>query len=289
MNDRNLDQLLDAWLDLGPDTAPDRVGGAARLEARSTRQHPAWMAWFQRIPIMNSNNLRYGVAAVVVVIAALVGFSYFSPNMGAPGTDATPTPEPTAMPTPARLGSRTPLDPGRYVVPGFSPELTVEVASEGWSSNDGWVLIGPRGNADPDGMAIRFFTASGLYENPGSPADGVLNPGPTAEDLAKAIHDHSAWEASRPRDITIDGRPGLLVELTIPADAKMTDDGRFLIFGEPAGGSQVYGWAVGQTFDLYIVDVDGERVIVDAFHYPDTPEDDLAAQRTVVDSIRFGS
>ena len=38
MNDRNFDQLLDAWMDLGPTAAPDRVADAARLEARTTRQ-----------------------------------------------------------------------------------------------------------------------------------------------------------------------------------------------------------------------------------------------------------
>ena len=33
MNDRNFDQLLNAWMDLGPTTAPERVADAARLEA----------------------------------------------------------------------------------------------------------------------------------------------------------------------------------------------------------------------------------------------------------------
>jgi hypothetical protein len=187
------------------------------------------------------------------------------------------------------LGSRDPLPPGRYAVPGFSADVTVRISDDGWSSNDGWVLIGPRLNEEPDGMAIRFYTASGIYENPASTLDGPLDPGPSVDDLVEAIIDNPAWETSGPTDIIIDGHSGQMVELTIPDDAEMTYDDRFLIFGEPTGGGQVYGWAAGQTFDLYIIDVDGERVIVDAFHYRNTPEEDLAAQRAVVDSIRFGS
>ena len=44
MNDSSLDQLLDAWVELGPNVAPARVADAARLEIRSTRQTaiPKW-------------------------------------------------------------------------------------------------------------------------------------------------------------------------------------------------------------------------------------------------------
>ena len=288
MNDRSLDQLLNAWLDLGPEAAPERVGAAARLEVRSTRQLAAWIGWLQRFPIMNSTTIRYGVAAVVVVIAALLGVSYLSPNVGAPGTTAMPTPEPTAIPTPTPLGTRDPLEPGSYAVPGFSAGVTVAVPSGGWSSNDGWVVIGPRGNEEPDGMAIRFYSASNLFENPASPADGYVEVGPSGADLVQAILDHPVLEATGPTDVTIDGHEGQMVELTIPADAEMTSEGQYLLFAEPTGG-QVWGWAPGQTFDLYIVEVDGERLSLDAFHFADTPEDDLAAQRAVVDSIQFDS
>ena len=56
MNDRNFDQLLNAWMDLGPTTAPDRVADAARLEAAATRQLPAALSrWApRRFPVMNT-------------------------------------------------------------------------------------------------------------------------------------------------------------------------------------------------------------------------------------------
>ena len=67
MNDRNLDQLLDAWMDLGPNAAPARVAEAARLEARTTRQSAIPVEWRPlRFPEMNNTaKLALGAAAVV--------------------------------------------------------------------------------------------------------------------------------------------------------------------------------------------------------------------------------
>ncbi len=56
MNKRSFDQLLDAWMDLGPTSAPERVAEAARLEVRTTRQRPAFLSrWAtRRFPEMNN-------------------------------------------------------------------------------------------------------------------------------------------------------------------------------------------------------------------------------------------
>jgi hypothetical protein len=221
-------------------------------------------------------------------------------SLAACGTTSSPSAEPTPEPTIAsvssatpvpRLGSQDPLDAGRYEVdagPGI--DVTVEVPT-GWSANGGWVVIGPGGNDEPNGMAIRFYSGTlNLYTNPASPAEGQLDPpvGPTVDDLVGAIVAHPAWTASEPTDISIDGNAGQLVQLTVPADAEFTADDQFVLFVSPDGG-QVWGWAPGQTFDLYVVDVDGQRLVIDAFHYPGTTEDDLAAQREVIDSVQASS
>ena len=69
VNDRSLDQLLDAWMDLGPATAPDRVADAARLESRTTRQTaipPGWPP--RRFPLMNTY-AKVALSAAAVVVA----------------------------------------------------------------------------------------------------------------------------------------------------------------------------------------------------------------------------
>ena len=97
MNDRNFDQLLNAWMDLGPTTAPDRVADAARLEAAATRQLPAIVSrWApRRFPLMNTY-AKVALATAAVVLAALLGYNYLvAPNVGGPRLfvpDPTPTP-----------------------------------------------------------------------------------------------------------------------------------------------------------------------------------------------------
>ena len=95
MNDRNLEQLLDAWLDAGPKVAPGRVTEAARLEIRSTRQPAALRGWPpRRFPIM-SNTMRIALATAAVAVAAVLGYNYLiAPNIGSSGLDD-PTPTPT--------------------------------------------------------------------------------------------------------------------------------------------------------------------------------------------------
>ena len=242
------------------------------------------------------SNQHRGLAAAVVVPAAILIIGLASCQGGSSEPTATPTvtvsAEPTATPIP-RLNGQEPLDAGRYRLNGgVSSVVTVEVPS-GWSASGDWVVISPRGNDLPDGMAIRFYTIPNLAANPLSHSAGNLDPpvGPTVDDMVQAIVAHPALTASAPKDITIDGHAGQLVTITIPADAELpiVEGGpAYYFYAEPSGGG-IWGFAPAQTFDWYIVDVDGERLIIDAFHYPGTPDEDLAVQRTVVESVQFGS
>ena len=97
---------------------------------------------------------------------------------------------------------------------------------------------------------------------------------------------HPAWTASTPSNVTLDGYAGQKVSITIPLDAPLASDGNFYTFDD-GGGANIYGWQQGQVFEEYIVDVNGQRVIIEAFHYPGTSAADLAAQQAVVDSVQF--
>jgi hypothetical protein len=234
-------------------------------------------------------------AAAVVVPAVIIAIALASCQAGSSGLSPSPTviltPEPTATPLP-RLNGQEALDPGRYQVNGgVSTPVTVAVPA-GWRASGDWVVWGPKGNDLPDGMAIRFYTIPNLAANPLSYSAGNLDPpvGPTVDDMAQAIVAHPGWIATEPKDITIDGHAGQLVSITIPTDAELPIVGggpTFYLYAEPGGGG-IWGWASGQTFDWYIVDVDGQRLIIDAFHYPGTSQEDLSVQRTVVESVQFG-
>jgi hypothetical protein len=167
---------------------------------------------------------------------------------------------------------------------GLRSRVTAEVPA-GWTTDTDWVFIGPSGNSAPGGMAIRFYTVENAFKNPRSVADGVFDPpiGPTAADLAAAIVGDPSWAATQSADVTLDGRSAKHLQFAVPG---LGSDGRFDMFAL-AGSPDEFGFASGQIFDLYMVDVGSERVVIDAFHYPGTSATDLAAQQAVINSIQL--
>jgi len=286
--DRDVTRVVRSWLEEGVTALPDRVLDAVLDQLPATPQRRSWWtAW--RPSVVNSNTVRFGLAAAAVVLVAIVGiYLVGGPNVGgppdsAPSPSAELTPFPTATPMP-RLSGQESLAAGRYRVdPTIPMVVTVEVP-DGWGAGGPWVVFGPKGFDAPDGMAIRFYTVRRLFANPLSPDEGFLpEVGPGVEDLVNAMVNHPDWPTTGAEAITIDGYAGQVVHLTLPPDT--SDATPFYFFGDEIGGQ--YGWVAGQLFDIYVIDVDGERLVIDAHHYPGTSEADLAAQRAVLDSIQL--
>ena len=109
--------------------------------------------------------------------------------------------------------------------------------------------------------------------------------GPTVDDLVAAMTSHEDWPTSDPTDVSIDGYSGKVIRMTLPADREIPTGG-FLLFQDGMGGDR-WAWAAGQIVDFYIIDVEGERLVLELFSYPDTPATDLAARQAVVDSLQL--
>jgi hypothetical protein len=286
--DRDTTRIVRSWLRTDEHESADRVLETvlARLDTTPQRR-PLWPS--RRFAQMN-NVTRLAIGAAAVLVVAVLGFNLL-PRTGGVGGPAAPTPTPTLATTPIPtyplLNAQASLN-GRYLVGGgLTSHVTVAVPA-GWRTDTDWVVIGPNGNQAPGGMAIRFYTVDQVFKNPVAISSGVLTPpvGPTAADLAAAIVGDPAWHATGPTNVTIDGRPALRVHFAIPTSSGLGTDGQFDMFAL-AGVPDIYGFALGQVFDLYIVDVAGERVVIDAFHFAGTSASDLAAQQAVLDSIQI--
>lgn len=273
--DRETTRSVRSWLDEGVTTLPDRVLDAVLDQVPATPQRRPWRP-ARRFPPMN-NATRIALAAVAVIALAVLGIRYLLPasNVGGP-------PAPTPVPA---LNGQSNLE-GRYQVAGLPVRLTVALPAGGhWWTDTDWVVIGPNGNQSPGGMAIRFYTVGNVYKNPGSTADGFVTPslGPTVDDLVQAILAHPGWAATGPTPITVNGYAGQQVKLTTPSDAAFS---AYYLFTNGAG-DDIWGFAPDQTFELSIVDVAGQRVVIEAYHYPGTSRADLAAQQAVLASIQL--
>jgi hypothetical protein len=236
--------------------------------------------------------LKFALAAAVVAVVAVLGFNYVATptgavNIGAGDDDeGDATPQPTSTPV-SDLSFAGPLEAGTYQANPFIPVDVLVTVPEGWISGGDWLLYGPRGPDGPRGMNIRFGSVSNMFADPEDRQAGLMDPpvGPTVDDLVAAMTSHEDWPTSEPSDVSIDGYSGKVVRMTLPPDVAIPPAG-FLLFQDGSGGDR-WAWASGQIIDFYIIDVEGERLVLELFSYPDTPEADLSARQAVLDSLQL--
>ena len=225
-----------------------------------------------------------------MVVAALLGYNYFvAPNVGGPGlTD--PTPTPPATPPPTLSGDA--LEPGTYtltsegetapdVIP-FPSGSTITVPA-GWSQAGGFRVL------SEDAM-VMFWPWEGdlatVYLDPCQWEDGQVEPpvGPTVDDLANALAGQAQRGDPVPADVSIGGYSGKMVELTVPDDIDFADcDG-----GEFRSWEGRYHQGPGQVDEIYILDVDGQRMVLDSWYMPTISEADNAERQAIIESIQLG-
>lgn len=240
----------------------------------------------------NTAKLAMGVAAAVVV--ALLGIRFLVPagqSIGGPGETPAPTPALTPTPTAVELPDvNGELNPGTYFVdnPAVTPaRFTMEVPA-GWETIEGG-FVGK--------IADRMFYASvsswvvdQVYADPCQWVGAELEPalGPTVDDLATALSSQVGRDASPPTDVMLGGYPGKVVELSVPDDFDVTtcDNEEFRMW-RSLGSAGGYNYGPGQRDTVYIIDVDGERLVIHALYTPLASEADVAELQAIVDSIRI--
>ena len=275
MNDRNLDQLLTAWMDLGPSTAPDRVADAARLEARTTRQTaiPAWWPP-RRFPFMNTY-AKFALAAAAVVAAALIGYtSLGGPGLGGPPPPASEVPAPSPSPVPDLNEQEGSLEPGRYAVTVGGHIVSFAVPA-GWTKN---VVDSAVWTANSEAR-VSFGELSELNIDPCHPELGLVETiGPTVEDLAAALAALPGIESTA-TSATLAGMPATRVDVTAPDS-----------FGDciPEGGEAMLNTVAPLepgVHSFWIAEVSGTRLVVHAVDRTAATEAQASQLEEIVGSI----
>lgn len=170
------------------------------------------------------------------------------------------------------------------VVDGTAFSFRVPTRWEGFGSTSiNKSIVGPQ-----DAEAIMFWT---VFPDGGNlePCTRVLSPtiGPTATALASAIAAAPGVElVAGPLDVTIDGRPAQFVEITVSEDLGC-DPGYFYSWTDVYGGALWPETRVGDTIRLWVVDVGGRLLIVEAETKPQADAELEQEIEEIVGSIRF--
>jgi hypothetical protein len=163
-----------------------------------------------------------------------------------------------------------------------------------WNAIDGWLLN--HNPCDPTGCtevnttaAVSFWRVTEIFAEPCQWSGTLFDPGPSVDDLAVALSGVPTRNASEPVPVTVGGFDGLYVEWTVPDDADFAvcDEGFFESWKSDVGGTDRYQQLPGQVDRVWILDVDGDRLVIDAFYLPATPEVDRRAIDDIVASIEF--
>ena len=101
---------------------------------------------------------------------------------------------------------------------------------------------------------------------------GLLDPlpGPSVDDLAAALASLPGLDATTPTDVTMDGYEGKQLTLTAPASFEgctLSPEGTFRIWELPLGAT-LRPWTAGERDRMWILDVDGQRLVIQAPEKP---------------------
>lgn len=237
---------------------------------------------------------RGGLALAAAAAVAALAWWGGLPDLDGDAAPVAPDPSPTA-PTDL-VGLQGPLEPGLYSLPtwgqsddtGPLPRAVLDLP-EGYFTSGGYVIdAGTDGVTDDQRGAISVWHPVQVLADPCRHSTAAAA-GPTVKDLARALV-RQAGPSTRPRPVVLDGHPGLAMEVTVPPDTdptRCTDDKYTLWRTERRGDSALGLSHPGVVNHLWILDVDGTRLVALASLFPDESTALHQEQLTIAESIDF--
>jgi hypothetical protein len=251
------------------------------------------------------NTLRAGVAMAAVVIVAVVGLDLLpgsSPGSGAtPSASPSPSPSPTPAPTSSSPTSRpapsdqvpyddVPMDPGSYSVYGTRDgrqlRMTFEVP-DGWFGHENWYVFNDGVDAAKSAL-VPYGLSDPISYIYADPCDRGLAEavGPSVDDLVTALTTQQHRVVTRgPTDITVSGHAGQALEIGPDGalDPASCVGGYLLPWMTESRDERHIQPDLVQT--IWIIDVDGQRLLIEGNYGPDTPAADRAELEAMMQSI----
>jgi hypothetical protein len=178
---------------------------------------------------------------------------------------------------------------------GHYPGFTVQAPSP-WSTSDGYFVINHTGGVV---LGISVWDVGQVSRNPCHWRGHLYDPGPTVDDLVAALSAQPTRDPTTPTDVTLAGYHGRYVQWSVPADMVVTGNSNFAGCDVKLNGHRDYvSWfgqgmgdrwqqMAGQVDRLWVLDVSGQRLVVDATYSPNTSQAQRDELGQIVNSLRF--
>ncbi len=298
-----LEGYLDEYEGLTP--LPTEARDVIRATLPTTKQIGSLGGLLGRFRVMNSNIVRFGIAAAALVLVALLGFTFVPwSNMGEPTTTPTATPEPVSLQMLGEadlhrlLGAKT-----YHVADPFAAPFTITIpASQAWSLETEEGHLGSfRFHSDVQfraGQGLNFRGAfvivdavENVFADPchidGGPMDPP--PSPTVDGFVEALTHMLNITAGPVVDIRVGNYGGKAFVLTYAGDedpAGCTGEGlHFWTFLDGGPSRIVFG--SGFIEQIRVIDVGGTIVVISGETFATTSEAVKGEVQRLMDSIAF--
>ena len=181
---------------------------------------------------------------------------------------------------------------GRYALTAradFAPPLAVIDVPEGYAGFGFFALWPQDDGSDPPFSALNYWGVHAVYAHPCRSLRGATPPGESVAELAAALADQEATSATKPVPVTLDGHDGLYLELTMPTNVAFDkcEEGYFALWQGSPGDKHHFIQDPGLVERLWILDVDGDRVVLATQAAPGAPTDGVNELTAMVESVRF--
>jgi hypothetical protein len=163
------------------------------------------------------------------------------------------------------------------------PRIAITLPS-GWFNYNGWAVN------DHGPLGLAFWDVARVYRTGcrwrGKP---LIDPGRTVGGLAQTLERRPLRHATRPRNIVLDGFRGMYLRWSVPSKIEFSRCGEGYFESWTGRGWSADRWqqGPGQVDRLWILDVRGKRLVVDANYMPSATRKQRSQLDRIVHSIKF--
>jgi hypothetical protein len=299
ITDREFDDIIRSWLEPGSTVLSDRVRDAVVARSTTTPQRramrPAW-----RSHDMSTSFKALAIAAAIVVAVFGVGIPLQMAMVG-PGASASPSivvteSERSASPEPSPRKYEWPrsLAAGTYSTRLMwnAPVRFTFSVPEGWESRDVEVV---KHEGSPDALGVMFVPVGNVYADPCGHLLADPPIGPSVVDLTAALsHLPGIHRREGPTPVAFAGHQGEYLVFGVSEDAgcpgssfRLWDAIEESVRPDAGSHAGTQFWSERPQHRVWVLDVEGERLLIDASSGSEASQADLAELQSVVDSIRI--
>lgn len=241
-----------------------------------------------RVPRRKATTV-FVLVGVLVLGAAAIGVSMLGEDTTVTRGSAPPGGGPSASSIPPLPSGN--VEPGRYVFTSFDPGLdashriTIDVP-DGFMGFGGWAALKPEAHQ----TAVSTMAIGDVYADACRWEGTLLDRSAisSTDEVVAALASQKGLRVSTPTDVTLDGFAGTYMERRLPARTNLSDcdGGQFRVYLDAGGGERYLGGA-GQLSLLWVLDVDGVPLVIEASLEAGTSAKVRAELLQMVESIQI--